>query len=135
MKPRNDEYITHQRLVQLVNYDPDTGLFTWKHTRGGKRAGMIAGMPRYRKQRILDWNDNGEPVLSEKAVQSIVIKLDGMVYSAAVMAWLYMMGRLPVGTIKRLDGDGANNKWCNLRSRSIYDRWTDVRQPDVPCFL
>jgi AP2 domain len=40
MKPR---VITRERVLELLNYDPETGIFTWKVNRGKVRAGTRAG--------------------------------------------------------------------------------------------
>ena len=124
--------ITAQRVRDLLNYNPDTGIFTWRWTRGGKFAGSVAGMPRYRQHRLIGWTDEGEEIFSERVIQNIAIKIDGVTHSASILAWLYMTGRYPVGTIMRLEGDGSDNRWCNLRSRSIYDDRENAR---VPSFL
>jgi hypothetical protein len=89
--------ITSERLRELLHYDTETGVFTWKVHRmkrvAGKRAGCLA--------------KHGY----------ILIRVERVLYAAHRLAWLYMMGEWP-DTIDHIDGKRANNAWGNLRNGS-----------------
>jgi hypothetical protein len=91
--------ITAERLRQLLHYDPDTGVLTWLINRrgynGGVRIGDVAG-----------W-------ISTKGYRKI--RIDGREYRAARLAWLYMAGEWPKAEIDHIDGDRADDRFCNLR--------------------
>lgn len=90
--------MTQERLKELLHYDPETGMFTWKLKRtGGTKAGDIAGAA----------SDRGY----------IKIKIGGKTYSANKLAWLYMTGSWPpIGMIvDHADLNTRNNAWANLR--------------------
>lgn len=91
--------ITQFHLRDVLEYDPETGVFTWlvscKWNRKGKVAGcMHTGKTGYRH---------------------IFIRIDNRLYKAHRLAWLYVTGRWPVNEIDHIDHDGANNKWLNFR--------------------
>mgnify|MGYP000550119348 CR=1 FL=1 len=90
--------ITQQRLKEVLSYDPETGDFRWRVTRGRSAAGCIAGCI-YRKVYV-------------------TIKIDGVMHQAHRLAWLYQTGRLPAGEIDHEDRDGTNNRFLNLREAS-----------------
>jgi hypothetical protein len=85
---------TQERLKELLEYSPDTGLFFWRQDRGGRRAGDIAGC----KKRTY-----------------IVISVDDRVYRAHHLAWLYMTGEWPEPFVDHRDLNKHNNVWDNLR--------------------
>lgn len=86
--------ITQERLREVLDYDPETGLFTWKLTLSNRgRMGNVAG-----------WPTNGY----------ILIRIDGIAHFAHRLAWLYLYGELPheVDHINTIRND---NRIINLR--------------------
>lgn len=84
-------------LKNLLNYDPDTGIWTWinppnHNTRlMGKRAG------------------------NRRCDGYLKIRIDGVAYYAGRLAYLYMQGRMPLFEVDHIDRDPSNDKWDNLR--------------------
>lgn len=89
------KYLTKERLWELLNYDPDTGIFTRRVARGSYKAGEVAG-------RVAT---NGY----------IDISVDGRRYGGHRLAWLYMTGRWPANDCEHKDRVRSNNAWSNLR--------------------
>jgi hypothetical protein len=83
-----------ERLHELLDYDPDTGVFTWLEKRGRVKAGGIVG------------------TVTE---DGIYIRIDGLRYSASQVAHLWMTDEWPHDQINHRDGDQANNRWANFR--------------------
>jgi HNH endonuclease len=90
--------LTHARLLELLEYDTDTGIFLWKVSRGGKLKGSFAG-------RI---NSRGYAT----------IRIDSTDYYAHRLAWMYVYGMLPEQEIDHIDRDTLNNSIHNLRDVS-----------------
>lgn len=88
--------ITCERLRQLLSYDPDTGVFVWLEKRGGgANAGEVAG------------TDGGQGY--ER------IGVEGQIYPAHRLAWLFVHGRWPTGEIDHINGMRRDNRLSNLR--------------------
>lgn len=84
------------RLRELFNYDPLSGELRWgngcpSRAWRGKAAGTVV--------------DHGY----------IRVKIDGQHYLAHRLIWFYVTGKWPSHEIDHEDGNGANNKWRNLR--------------------
>lgn len=81
----------------LLDYDPETGVFRWRkssrNTKPGQVAGYCAGG--YRQ-----------------------IGVNGTVYFAHRLAFLYMTGEWPAHDVDHRNGDRSDNSWANLRSAS-----------------
>jgi hypothetical protein len=89
--------LTAARLRELLHYDETTGLFTWLVSRSiAVKAGAIAGKP-------------------PKDAGYCYVFVDGYLYAAHRLAWLYMTGQWPVGLIDHKDGIRCNNAFSNLR--------------------
>lgn len=87
--------ITQDRLKEVLNYDPETGLFTWRvNIQSRARIGAIAGC-------------------NSRAYR--VIRIDGRSYEAHRLAWLYMTGNFPKVLIDHINMDGMDNRFFNLR--------------------
>lgn len=106
--------ITQQYLRELLNYDPETGIVSWKSSRKktiiGKRAGTSAKVGREREK------------LGRRQ-----ICINGKIYMEHRLIWLYMTGSWPEQVIDHIDGNGLNNKWNNLRTCSQSDNSCNSR--------
>jgi hypothetical protein len=88
--------ITAERLRALLDYDPETGVFTWKVNRGGTaKVGEVAG--------------------GVDAYGYICIRVNQRAYKAHRLAWLYTHGGLPIDQIDHINGVRADNRLSNLR--------------------
>jgi len=87
--------ITQQELKELVNYDKDTGIFTWK-----KRTSNRVKV--------------GDAIGNLHNCGYVEMSVGGKRYLAHRIAWLYMYGYIPQ-LIDHIDGNKQNNKICNLR--------------------
>lgn len=83
--------ITQERLLELLHYDPETGVFTRRRT--GARAGT-------------DPNAYNRPVR---------IWLDSHSYRGDHLAFLYMEGTMPPHKVEHINEQKDDNRWCNLR--------------------
>jgi len=95
--------LTQERLRELLCYNPETGSFTWLRSRGNKRAGQFAG--------------------------STKIRIDGLLYYAHNLAWLFMTGILPKFLVLFEDGNRSNLKWNNLREGTFSNAMTRKKKP------
>ncbi len=99
-----ESLITQEYLKIILEYNPETGDFTWKQpTNNSKmKVGDIAGCLHggYRK-----------------------IGIDGKIYLAHRLAWLYMTGSWPEFVIDHIEGTNISNfnKWDNLRHVTQID--------------
>ena len=89
-----DFTLTAERLREVLNYDPAIGVFFWRGN-GRKKAGSVAGCKTQRGY----WQ----------------IKIDGRVYLAHRLAWLYVNGEWPRGILDHKEGGGLRNEFENLR--------------------
>ena len=64
--------VTLSRLHEALDYDANTGIFTWRVRRGGIPLGKVAGTT----------NHTGH----------VQIMLDGLFYGAHRLAWFYVHG-------------------------------------------
>ena len=88
--------LTADRLRAVLDYNPETGVFTWKQRISKKiRVGTIAG----------NMMRNGY----------IQLMIDGRNYMAHRLAWLYVYGNWPTNVIDHIDGKPFNNAISNLR--------------------
>jgi hypothetical protein len=94
--PKAEDSISHERLKQVLSYDPDTGLFTWLVQLSPKApAGTIAGCMHH--------------------TGYIQIRLYGLIYRAHRLAWFYMTGQWPENNIDHKNITRHDNRWDNLR--------------------
>lgn len=87
--------MNQQILKELLNYNPDIGIFTWANDRKCVKAGTKAGT-----------------ITNQGYVR---IKILDKVYMAHRLAWLYVYGKLPNDMIDHINHDKADNRIENLR--------------------
>lgn len=89
--------ITKERLMELLEYNPYTGLFYWKESRGRVKQGSLAG--------TLDKDGYTQ------------IRVDSVLYRAHRLQFLYMTGAWPRQLVDHKDRVRTNNQWDNLREQ------------------
>ena len=92
-------HLTLDLLREILHYDPETGVFTWKVRRGNR---AIPGAQAGSKS-------------TNKPKQRLSIRINGKSYFNHRLAWLYMTGEWPALEIDHIDTDSLNNRWNNLR--------------------
>jgi hypothetical protein len=91
--------ITQSELKEVLEYNPDTGLFVWKKNSISKKSGSIAGS-KYK---------NGY----------IYIQINKKIYRAHRLAFLYMTGNFPENFIDHINHIRDDNRWTNLRDATL----------------
>jgi hypothetical protein len=105
---RRKAILTAERLRELLHYDPETGVFTWRvNRRGPMKAGDVAGRVHA---------DYGY----------IIIGIDGGEYRANRLAFLYMEGKFPAHMAEHADRNRANNRWSNLRNATYSQNMFNI---------
>lgn len=97
------------RLREVVTYDPETGKFAWRTTLGGHvKAGRRAG--------------------SHQQDGYFRVRIDGRLYLAHRLAWLYMTGEWPNGSIDHANGVPGDDHWKNLRVATCSQNQANSRR-------
>jgi hypothetical protein len=100
--------LTAERLREVLNYDPATGVFTWLvRTARCRRIGEVAGCGK-----------NGYHQIG----------IDRRRYRAHRLAWLYMTGEWPAQEIDHINGDPSDNRITNLRPATSSQNKTNSRR-------
>ncbi|MDD5543925.1 MAG: HNH endonuclease signature motif containing protein [Acidobacteriia bacterium] len=94
--------LTSEYVRRLFDYFPESGLLQWKVTKGKGRPGKAVG--RIRRDRY--------------GGKYFVVTIDGKIYLAHRLIFLWMVGRWPKELIDHIDRNGLNNRWGNLREAS-----------------
>ena len=94
IKYRND--LTQEYVKSILNYDQKSGILTWKISKATWiKIGLPAGTLHYQGY--------------------LRIFIDGKLYAAHRLVWLYMTGEWPKEDTDHIDMNKTNNKWNNLR--------------------
>jgi hypothetical protein len=86
-------------LRRTFDYSEETGVFTWKESRGCVRKGATAG--------------------HKDAIGYVQIHIEGTLYRAHRLAWVYVYGEAPKGSIDHMDGNKSNNSITDLRDVTL----------------
>ena len=102
--------LSANRLRKLLSYAPATGVFRWRVHRGGpKSVGGVAGS-----------------IHRAKGYREICI--DGKLYRANRLAWLYMTGKWPKLEIGYINHNTSDTRWANLRAMTPSQRGATSRR-------
>jgi hypothetical protein len=100
--PRINCHLTLERLLEVLHYDPLTGVWHWLVCLGNGKphAGSIAG--------TIDRPNN--PVYGYRNIE-----VDGHKYKSSRLAVFYMTGEWPPHLVDHENGKHADDRWENLR--------------------
>lgn len=87
--------VSHSDLLEILNYNPETGDFHWKRTMNSRAL----------KDSLAGTDNRGYEY----------IRIYGRGYRAARLAWFYVHGEWPENQIDHKDRDGSNDRFENLR--------------------
>lgn len=85
--------LTQRRLMEVLTYKPETGLFTWNK---GARKGKVAGTKH---------DERG----------FLKVSIDKERHLLHRLAWQWMTGTTPRWSVDHRNGDLSDNRWSNLR--------------------
>ena len=100
--------LTQDRLKELLHYNADTGVFTWRATRRTVKTGAVAG--------------------TRSVKNYIMISVDAKVYCAHRLAWLYIHGVWPTSELDHINRTRDDNRIANLR---LADRYINTRNTET----
>lgn len=100
--------LTAARLRELLDYDPVTGIFTWKTSFRGTAAGSVAGCVESRGYRR--------------------IRVVGRRYRASHLAWLYVHGEWPPDQLDHKDNIRDHDWIDNLRPATNAQNGANARR-------
>src|SRR5262252_8430131 len=98
--------LTFARLRALLDYDAETGRFTWRVNRGRNYcAGMPAG--------TTDKHGRNQ------------IQIDRIIYRCGSLAFFWMTGRRSVAD--HINNDSGDDRWSNLREATVSQNGANKR--------
>lgn len=101
--------LSHSELTSVLNYDLDTGVFTWAKTLSNRvQSGSQAG--------------------SKHASGRAYISVGNNRYLAHRLAWMYVNGSFPNDCIDHINGDKSDNRISNLREASHAENMQNHRK-------
>lgn len=102
--------LTQEKVRELLDYDPETGVFTWK-----KRCGDDHGT------KIFNGKFSGKTAKNIDVQGYVVIQIKGRTYKAHRLAWLLVHGRFPPQGMDHLNRVRTDNRIANLREASVAE--------------
>ena len=101
--------LTPERVSELFNYDPLTGVLTWKRSRGGQVSGSHAGC------------------ITEDGYRRVTTGRRS--YLVHRLIWMLVYGAWPTNTIDHINGDKLDNRITNLRDVTRKTNKENMRKP------
>lgn len=95
------DQLSQAELLEIVDYDAETGVMRWRKNRGRVRA--------------------GEEVGSRDVAGYIQVQIKGKMYRVHRLVWLYTHGEWPKGMIDHINRVKDDNRLSNLRDVSARE--------------
>jgi len=92
--------ITQDRLKEVLHYDPETGIFTWK-------------------KKIANCVKIGSETGCVQSNGYMLIGIDGKRYLAHRLAFIYMIGNVP-DYVDHINHNKIDNRWGNLAKSCVF---------------
>jgi hypothetical protein len=108
--------LTAERLRELLDYNPETGVFRWKKDGRGRtmRVGAVAG--------------------TMHSAGYSQINFGGSLWLSHRLAWLYVFSEWPREQIDHINGDRSDNRISNLREATLSQNASNrKRRADNAC--
>jgi hypothetical protein len=102
-KPRLDDWPSAEQFRVMLDYDPDTGILTWRHR------------PDHPVQWNAKWAGKQAGTFGDGTV---TLRIKRRPYKAHRIAWLLVHGEIPEADIDHINGDWRDNRIANLRLAS-----------------
>lgn len=99
--------LSRERLQEVLDYDPDTGIFKWKASRKGVTVGAVTGKTNSKGYRQ--------------------IGIDMTLYLSHRLAWVYMTGVWSAKEIDHINGVKVDNRFINLREATATQNQQNSR--------
>ena len=119
--PNYRDDLTAAEVRAALEYDRETGVFTWKHRPdmspqwNGRWADKRAGSVRTQR--------------ASGGMRYETIAVNAKRYRAHRLAWLHVHGKWPEGELDHINRDGTDNRLCNLRPASRAENQANARPP------
>lgn len=117
--------VSKEFLHSVLIYDEHTGLFTWRADRPVSHFSSVNTWKIF-QTRFAGKQAGCTTMYGGNSYTQI--RLDGKLYLAHRLAWLYVHGSFPEQAIDHLDGNGLNNSLANLRITTSVENGRNARR-------
>jgi hypothetical protein len=107
-------------LKSVIDYDPQTGVATWKPRNEAKRSPPLTFNACFA----------GKPVGTKMRAGHLLVNVMGSRYLLHRVIWTIVTGETVFDEIDHINGDPADNRFCNLRVATHYQNMTNRKKPE-----